>query len=129
MHGAKSFSRILAAGSLGSLISRLLRILGIGRWLRRIWILLNLIPFQRLLRALRLFILELLECGHGLLGVFHAVKAAVDNSELIPCLLQNIWIGIGFCRSLEMLSRSSIIAKQHFGAAQIVVRIAKAWPN
>src|SRR6266852_1078738 len=30
-------------------IYRAVRILGIGRWLRRIWILLTLIPFQRLL--------------------------------------------------------------------------------
>src|SRR5260370_348436 len=54
------------------------------------WILLNLIPFQSLLRALSFFILELLESGQSFLRVFEAMKAPVNYSELIPSLLDNI---------------------------------------
>ena len=61
-------------------IYRSLRILGIGRWLRRIWILLNLIPFQGFLRILRFLVLELLECCHGFLRFLHAMEPPVDNS-------------------------------------------------
>src|SRR5712691_7655987 len=108
-------------------IYRSLRILGIGRWLRRIWILLNLIPFQRLLRALRLFVLELLECSHGFLRFLHAMKAPVDDSELIPSLLDDVEVRTGRGGGvLQMLSCSSVIPKQHFSAAKIVVHVKQA---
>src|SRR5713101_10155661 len=69
-----------ADGYIRVLINRSLRILGIGRWLRRIWILLNLIPFQRLLRALRLFVFELLKGGQSFLRVSHAMEATINDS-------------------------------------------------
>src|SRR5882762_2998016 len=107
----------------------LLRILRRGRGLGGILILLDLVSLQLFLRVLFLFVLEFLEGGHGFLRLFHAMEMAVDDSELIPCLLQNIWIGIGFCRPLEMLSGGSVVAHQHFGATQIVVGVTKAWPD
>src|SRR5713101_1628719 len=116
-----------ADGYIRVLINRSLRILGIGRWLRRIWILLNLIPFQRLLRALRLFVLELLECSHGFLRFLHAMKAPVDDSELIPSLLDDVEVRTGRGGGvLQMLSCSSVIPKQHFCAAKIVVHVKQA---
>src|SRR6266851_371623 len=108
-------------------IYRSLRILGIGRWLRRIWILLNLIPFQRLLRALRLFVFELLKGGQSFLRVSHAMEATINDSELIPGLPDHFGVRTGGRgSSLETLSSGGIIAKQHFRAAEIVVHMEQA---
>ena len=82
--------------------------------------------------ALQVFgfgILELLEHGKGLLrflGAFHAPK---NGSELIPRLLQDVGIGIGLCGSLKVFKGGSIVAEQHFRAAQIVVGVPKTGPD
>src|SRR5260370_22704922 len=104
----------------------LLRILRRGRGLGCIGILLlGFVSLQRFLRVLRLFVLELLERGHSLLRVFHAMKATVDNPELIPGLLDDFRIGArSGSSSLQEPSSSSVIAKEHFGAAQIVIGMA-----
>src|SRR6266852_6469177 len=101
----------------------LLRILSRGRGLGCIGILLlGFVSLQRLLRVLRVFVLELLERGHGLLRVFHAVKVPVDDSELVPGLLDDFGIGTGRGSGpLEKPSSRSVIAKEHFGAAKVVV--------
>src|SRR6266852_3653039 len=105
----------------------LLGILWRGRGLGQIGILLGFEPLQYFLRVLRLRILEPLESGHGLLRVFHAMKASVDDSELIPSLLDDFGIGAGSGGgALKMPSGCGIIAKEHFRAAKIVVRVAES---
>src|SRR5713101_9583213 len=85
-------------------------------------ILLGFVSLQRLLRVLRVFVLELLERGHGLLRVFHAMKVAVDDPELIPGLLDDFRIGASRRSGpLQEPSGSHVIAKEHFGAAKIVI--------
>src|SRR6266566_4681188 len=131
-HSSGVGRKILLTNS-GSRFTRILntlslRILWRVRRLGRIGILLlGFVSLQRFLRVLCLFVLELLECGHGLLRLFHAVKVTVDDSELIPGLLDDFGIGAGRgSGTLQTLSGGSVIAKQHFGAAKIVVRMKKS---
>src|SRR6266446_251757 len=112
-NSGSGFTRVLNALSL--------RILWRRRWLGRIGVLLSFISLQHSLRVLCLFLLELLECGHGLLRVGHAMKVTVDDSELIPSLLDDFRIGTGRgSGKLQTLSGSGVIAKKHFSAAKIV---------
>src|SRR6267378_2438648 len=125
--GRKIFVRNFGSEFTGIPNTLSLRILWRGRRLARIGILLGFVSLQRFLRVLCLFVLELLECGHGLLRVFRAMKVTVDDAELIPGLLDDFGIGAGRgSGALQTLSGSGVIAKQHFGAPKIVVGMKKS---
>ena len=50
---------------------------------------------------LRFFIFKLLERGHGVTRLVHAVQAAVDGAQLIPGLLDDFRICVGLDCALE----------------------------
>src|SRR6266436_1686918 len=118
-NSGSGFTRVLNALSL--------RILWRRRWLGRIGVLLSFISLQHSLRVLCLFLLELLECGHGLLRVGHAMEVAIGDAKLVPGLFDDFRIGaLSRCSAFKMLSGSGVIAKKHFSAAKIVVRVAES---
>ena len=78
----------------------------------------GLATLKGLLRVLGLLVLESLKHSDSPLCLVHTAKAAIDDSELIPGLLNHFGIGAR-CRrgALQMLGRGSVIADEHFGAA------------
>src|SRR6266480_4293778 len=130
-HSKGARRKILLTNS-GSRFTRVLnslslRILWRRWWLGCIGILMGFVSLQRSLRVLRLRILEPLECAHGLLRVFDAMKVTVDDSELIPSLLDDFGIGAGRGRgTLQELRSGSVVAEEHFRTGPIVIGMKKS---
>ncbi len=78
--GAAALKSVRNPGSRTVQRLHFLRILWRGRWLGGIRILLDFVSLERFLRILRVLVLELLECCHGLLRFLHVMEPPVDDS-------------------------------------------------
>src|SRR5215467_8868289 len=95
-----------------------------GRRLRQVRVLLYFVALQRFLRAFRLLVFQLLKRGHGSLRFLGPAQPPVNDTELIPGLLDDVGIGSGRRRGpLQVLRGGGVVAEQHFGAAQIVIDV------
>src|SRR6266849_6208649 len=79
---------------------------------RLFWILFLQLHFEHLLSVLGFLVLEFLENSHGLLCLVHAAKVAVDDSELIPSLLDDFRVGARGCRGTFQERSSSKVISQ-----------------
>ncbi len=72
-----------------------------------------------------LFVFQFLESRYGLFCFLHTMHPPVDDSQLVPSLLEGLGIGIRRNRALERPEGSRIISEFHLGATQVVIRLLK----